>query len=166
MVLCEDEGHSDPQKLEAAPLGGRFFWRVRTAVARPRLPPPDYTTIDRPTRLDAARHNGARTVSGGLRSVFLPLPSLSWVILAGTVIYMGLTVWIWSHWRKLRIRQTGIPRWGAADRVEYHQAAGATSTNVAKDSFLMSAFGGVRPKIAAVQPDPWTPFRQSQIPAV
>jgi hypothetical protein len=31
---------------------------------------------------------------------------------------------------------------GAADRGEYRQAAGATSTEVAQGGFLMSAFGG------------------------
>ena len=30
--------------------------------------------------------------------------------LAATVTYIGLTVWQWLRWRKLRIRQRGIPR--------------------------------------------------------
>ena len=44
-------------------------------------------------------------LSGGPRSVYLPLVSSSPVIVTGVVIYIGLTVWLWSHWRKLRIRQ-------------------------------------------------------------
>ena len=41
-------------------------------------------------------------VSGGSRQVFLPLTPLSRVKLIGTeaVIYIGLMVWLWSHWRK------------------------------------------------------------------
>ena len=42
------------------------------------------------------------TASGGWRAVFLPLTESPWVILAGAVIYIGLTVWEWPHWRKLR----------------------------------------------------------------
>jgi hypothetical protein len=30
--------------------------------------------------------------------------------LAAAVTYIGLTVWLWLRWRKLRIRQRGIPR--------------------------------------------------------
>jgi len=45
------------------------------------------------------------TSSGGWRAVFLPLAESPWVILAGALIYIGLTVWLWSHWRKLTIRQ-------------------------------------------------------------
>jgi hypothetical protein len=41
-------------------------------------------------------------VSGGLKLVLLPLPSLSWAILFGTIIYISLTVWVWSHWRQRR----------------------------------------------------------------
>jgi hypothetical protein len=49
-------------------------------------------------------------LSGGPRSVYLPLAASSPVIVAGAVIYIGLTVWLWSHWRKLRIRQRVILR--------------------------------------------------------
>jgi hypothetical protein len=45
------------------------------------------------------------TASGSWRAVFLPLKESPWVILAGAVIYFGLTVWTWSHWRKLAISQ-------------------------------------------------------------
>jgi hypothetical protein len=45
------------------------------------------------------------TASGSWRAVFLPLTESPWVILAGAVIYIGLTVWLWSHWRKLAISQ-------------------------------------------------------------
>ena len=38
--------------------------------------------------------------SGGLHPVLLPLPPH--VAQVGVVIYIGLTVWVWSHWRKLR----------------------------------------------------------------
>jgi|SRR5215831_1852361 len=31
-------------------------------------------------------------------------------VLAAAVTYIGLTVWLWLRWRKLRIRQRGIPR--------------------------------------------------------
>jgi hypothetical protein len=50
-------------------------------------------------------HNEILAISGGL--VYLPWPSTPRlrVILALTVIYIGLTVWLWSHWRKLRNRQ-------------------------------------------------------------
>ena len=44
------------------------------------------------------------TASGSWRAVFLPLTEWPWVILAGAAIYIGLTVWVWSHWRKLAIR--------------------------------------------------------------
>ena|SRR5215831_13219505 len=44
------------------------------------------------------------TASGSWRAVFLPLSESPWVILAGAVVYIGLTVWLWSHWRKLAIR--------------------------------------------------------------
>jgi|307.fasta_scaffold461714_1 hypothetical protein len=30
--------------------------------------------------------------------------------LAAAVTYIGLTAWLWLRWRKLRIRQRGIPR--------------------------------------------------------
>src|SRR5215471_17330642 len=40
----------------------------------------------------------------------LPLNPPSHAIVAGTLIYIGQTVWLWSQWRKLRIRQSGIPR--------------------------------------------------------
>ena len=30
--------------------------------------------------------------------------------LAAAVTYIGLSVWLWLRWRKLRIRQRGIPR--------------------------------------------------------
>ena len=30
--------------------------------------------------------------------------------LAAAVTYIGLTAWLWLRWRKLRIRQGGIPR--------------------------------------------------------
>ena len=45
------------------------------------------------------------TASGSWRAVFLPLKESPWVILGGAVIYFGLTVWTWSHWRKLAISQ-------------------------------------------------------------
>jgi hypothetical protein len=35
----------------------------------------------------------------------LPLPPSSLMFLAGAVIYIGLSVWLWSHWRKLAIHQ-------------------------------------------------------------
>jgi len=38
--------------------------------------------------------------SGGLHPVFLPLAPE--VIPVGAAIYIGLAVWAWSHWRKLR----------------------------------------------------------------
>ena len=44
------------------------------------------------------------TASGSWRAVLLPLTESPWVILVGAVIYIGLTVWLWSHWRKLAIR--------------------------------------------------------------
>jgi hypothetical protein len=44
-------------------------------------------------------HDGMMAASVGLRS--LPLVSFSREIFAGAVIYIGLTVWLWSHWRKL-----------------------------------------------------------------
>jgi len=46
-------------------------------------------------------HNKILAVSGGL--VYLPwasTPRVS-VILAGAVMYIGLTVWLWSRWRKI-----------------------------------------------------------------
>ena len=45
------------------------------------------------------------TASGSWLAVFLPLTGAPWVILAGAVIYIGLTVWTWWHWRKLAISQ-------------------------------------------------------------
>jgi len=45
------------------------------------------------------------TASGSWRLVFLRLTGSPWVILAGAVIYIVLTVWTWSHWRKLAISQ-------------------------------------------------------------
>ena len=47
------------------------------------------------------------TASGSWRAVLLPLTESPWVILVGAVIYIGLTVWLWSHWRKLAIHQSG-----------------------------------------------------------
>jgi membrane protein YdbS with pleckstrin-like domain len=35
---------------------------------------------------------------------FLPLTPSSVVILAAAVVYIGLTMWLWSHWRKLTVR--------------------------------------------------------------
>jgi hypothetical protein len=58
--------------------------------------------------LAIALYDDMMNVSGGLKSVLLPLPSLSWTILVGTIIYIGLAVWLWSHWRKLRIRQSAM----------------------------------------------------------
>jgi heme/copper-type cytochrome/quinol oxidase subunit 2 len=58
--------------------------------------------------LTVVSYDEIKAASGGLRS--LPLGSFSQEIFAGAVIYIGLTVWLWSHWRKLRIRQRGIPR--------------------------------------------------------
>jgi hypothetical protein len=46
-------------------------------------------------------------VSGGSQSALLPLEPMSGATVAGAVIYIGLTVWLWSHWRKLRMRQRG-----------------------------------------------------------
>ena len=44
-------------------------------------------------------------------STALPLEIFSRVEgLAVAVTYIGLTVWLWLRWRKLRIRQRGIPR--------------------------------------------------------
>jgi len=45
------------------------------------------------------------TASGSWRAVFLPLTESPWLIPAVAVIYIGLTVWAWSHWRKLAISQ-------------------------------------------------------------
>jgi hypothetical protein len=67
-----------------------------------------------------------KAASGGLRS--LPLVSFSREIFAGAVIYIGLAVWLWSHWRKLRIRQKGILRRGAKDRGKHCEAAGVIRT--------------------------------------
>ena len=41
--------------------------------------------------------------SGGWK--FLPLPPSSLLMVAGVAIYIALTVWLWSHWRKLNVRQ-------------------------------------------------------------
>ena len=43
-------------------------------------------------------------VSGGSQPPLLPLEPMSGVTLAGAVIYIGLTVWLWSLWRNLRSR--------------------------------------------------------------
>ena len=40
----------------------------------------------------------------------LPLQLSSREGLAAAVTYIGLTAWLWLRWRKLRIRQRGIPR--------------------------------------------------------
>ena len=40
----------------------------------------------------------------------LPLQLSSTEGLAAAVTYIGLTVWLWLRWRKLQIRQRGIPR--------------------------------------------------------
>src|SRR5215469_3565699 len=40
----------------------------------------------------------------------LPLQLSTAEALAVAVTYIGLTVWLWLRWRKLRIRQRGIPR--------------------------------------------------------
>jgi hypothetical protein len=42
------------------------------------------------------------TASGSWRAVLLPLTESPWA-----VINIGLTVWLWSHWRKLAIHQSG-----------------------------------------------------------
>jgi hypothetical protein len=44
-----------------------------------------------------ATWSGSRTV--------LPLNLPSHAMVAGTVLYIGQTVWLWSRWRKLTIRQ-------------------------------------------------------------
>jgi len=43
-------------------------------------------------------------------STALPLQLSTAEALAVAVSYIGLTVWLWLRWRKLRIRQRGIPR--------------------------------------------------------
>jgi len=43
-------------------------------------------------------------VSGGSQPPLLPLEPMSGVTLAAAVIYIGLTVWLWSLWRNLRSR--------------------------------------------------------------
>ena len=48
-------------------------------------------------------YNEIETASSGRQ--FLPLPPSSLLLLGGTAAYIGLTVWLWSHWRKLSIRQ-------------------------------------------------------------
>ena len=53
--------------------------------------------------LTAIIHNEMIIASGG--SSFLPFPPSSLLILTGAVGYIGLTMWLWSHWRKLTIRQ-------------------------------------------------------------
>jgi ABC-type Fe3+-siderophore transport system permease subunit len=50
-------------------------------------------------------HDEMMAASVGLRS--LPLASFSREIFAGAAFYIGLTVWLWSYWRKLRIHQRG-----------------------------------------------------------
>ena len=40
----------------------------------------------------------------------LPLPLSSVEALAAAVTYIGLSVWLWLRWRKLRVRQRWIPQ--------------------------------------------------------
>jgi hypothetical protein len=48
-------------------------------------------------------HNEFLTASGGLAYLpWAPTPRVN-VILAGAVIYIGLTAWLWWYWRELRI---------------------------------------------------------------
>jgi len=43
-------------------------------------------------------------------SPILPLNGLSPALLGFAAFYIGLTLWLWSHWRTLRIRQRPIER--------------------------------------------------------
>jgi hypothetical protein len=54
--------------------------------------------------LAVVMYNQLITASGSWRAVFLPLTESPWLIPAGAVIYINLTVWVWSHWRKPAIR--------------------------------------------------------------
>jgi ABC-type Fe3+-siderophore transport system permease subunit len=49
------------------------------------------------------------SVARGWRTA-LPLQLTSSEALTVAVTYIGLAVWLWLRWRKLRIRQRGIPR--------------------------------------------------------
>jgi hypothetical protein len=51
-------------------------------------------------------YNAMTATSGGSRPVLLPLAPQ--VVVVGAVVYIGLAVWLWSHWRKLRIHQRGM----------------------------------------------------------
>jgi hypothetical protein len=53
-------------------------------------------------------YNEMTVESGGSHPVLLPLAPQ--VIVVGAVVYIGLAVWLWSHWRKLRIHQREIQR--------------------------------------------------------
>ena len=43
------------------------------------------------------------------------------------VVYIGLTLWLWLRWRKMKSVKEGITRRGAADCDQYRQAAGANA---------------------------------------
>jgi hypothetical protein len=51
--------------------------------------------------LTVVLYNKMTAISGGSQLVSTPLEPTSRVILAGAVIYIGLRVWLWSHWRKI-----------------------------------------------------------------
>jgi len=52
----------------------------------------------------------AMAISSG-RGTVLPLESSRLeMVLGGAAFFIGQTVWLWSRWRRLRIRQIGIPR--------------------------------------------------------
>ena len=53
----------------------------------------------------------------------LPLQLSTAEALAVAVTYVGLTVWLWLRWRKLRNHQRGIPRRSPPDRRQHRQAA-------------------------------------------